>query len=251
MAVIFCVCRRCTSMIRLLQNVHMGNSQIYPQPTQTQMQKNGGDDSGARYLLFTLHAECKDPLDQYLIQVYNINSTLYNLVRLYLPKTHQLRFFQGFIKKIHAFQKGSLLICGDFNLTPDPMMDITTTTRRPQSSLQSFLQSNPLYDVSCCYYVNEKYFTFFSVSHRSYSRIYLFLLDKWHPKKNKSADNKTITWSDHAPVMLGNSYPVGSIYIWRSNPWLLQDANTRPILEQHLTEFLNTNVGSVSNPFVL
>lgn len=82
----------------------------------------------------------------------------------------QICFLHKVLKKIHIIQQGLLLICENFNLTPD------------------FTSKS-----------NERDYSFFSSRHCSYSQIdLLFLLDKGSLTKIQTSVINTITWSDHA-----------------------------------------------------
>lgn len=144
-------------------------------------------------------------------------------------------------------------ICGDFNITPDPYLDSTTKPKRPPPSLKSVLRTYELYDSWICLNANERDYSFFSNSHRSYSRIDLFLVDKWLLFKCKGAKINNITWSDHALVKLTVGDPTNHnpTFIWRANPRLFQDAQTKSRINSQLHTFFENNCHLVSDPFIL
>lgn len=86
---------------------------------------------------FQLHSETSDPDDRYLIIVCDIIATRYTLVNVYIPNFHQVRFLNKLLKKLNGIQQGSLVICGDFNITPD--LDSTSVTSNRSPSLAFFL----------------------------------------------------------------------------------------------------------------
>lgn len=69
---------------------------------------------------FTKHSEMADPLGRYYILVCDIASTTYTVVNVYAPNKHQIHFLHQVLKKVRQVQRGYLMICGDFNLAPDP-----------------------------------------------------------------------------------------------------------------------------------
>lgn len=83
---------------------------------------------------FTPHEDVIDPEGRFIILICNINSTKFTLVKVYAPNTLQTLFMTSLPKKIKKIQKGSLLICGDFNATVNPQMDSTSTTIRHAST---------------------------------------------------------------------------------------------------------------------
>lgn len=90
-------------------------------------------------VVFTMHQELVDPFGHYHILICDINSATYTVANVYAPSKHQFRFLRCIFKKINQIQRGYLLICGDLNLPPDPKMDSTTVSNRPQPSLQPLL----------------------------------------------------------------------------------------------------------------
>lgn len=108
----------------------------------------------------------------------DINSMTLTLVNMYAPYAHQLYFFNKLLKTIHKCQQGCLLLCREFNITLDLVMESTSFHGRSVPSLQRSIQSHDLYDAWHCSHASERDFTFFSNPHRSYIHINLFLLDK-------------------------------------------------------------------------
>lgn len=68
---------------------------------------------------FHLHEEIKDTQRCYIILICDLNSTMYTIANIYAPNSNQISFFNKIIHRIRAPHKGSLIICGDFNLFPD------------------------------------------------------------------------------------------------------------------------------------
>lgn len=145
------------------------------------------------------------------------------------------------------------MLCRDFNITPDPSLDSTSKPKRSPPSLKMVIRTYKLYDAWRYLNTNDKDYSFFSNSHRSYSRIDLFLVDKWLLFKCKSVKINTIPWSDHASVKLaaGDSTTHNPTFIWRSNPRLFQDALTKSKIEQQLSEFFKNIRKSVTDPFTV
>lgn len=194
-----------------------------------------------------------DPNGRYIILKGDINSKPYTLVSLYAPNTHQSRFINRLFKKIQHHIYGNLIICGDFNLIIDPKMDTSASKPHSSSYLSKTIHQAELYDVWRCKNANARDYTFFSHRHCSYSRIDLFLTDKWLLQNISCAKIHDITWSDHAAITITIDDQVvsSSSPIWRSNIRLLQDPKTSTKISQHIKEFFQNNVDSVENPFTL
>lgn len=93
------------------------------------------------------------------------------------------------MRKIRSHQKCLLIICRDFNITPDPSLDSTSHSKCSVQTLLPFIHKQNLYDAWQCFHAGEKDFTYFSSPHRIYTRINLFLVDQQtlfhHKHKNQ------------------------------------------------------------------
>uniref|UniRef100_A0A8C5M717 exodeoxyribonuclease III n=1 Tax=Leptobrachium leishanense TaxID=445787 RepID=A0A8C5M717_9ANUR len=75
-------------------------------------------------VVFQLHRKISDPRGQYLIPICSLNHKIYTLVNVYSPNTEQLSFIFGVLRRVSLVATGSLLVCGDFNYSIDPLKDI-------------------------------------------------------------------------------------------------------------------------------
>lgn len=128
---------------------------------------------------FHLHQELTDPNGRYIILVCFINKINYTLLNIYAPNTYQMRFLHKVLCIAQAVQKRHLVFCGDLNLVSEIHIDTTSTTKRRESPLKKFLASNDLFDVWRCHHGSERDYTYLSTHHMSYSRIDMFITDKW------------------------------------------------------------------------
>lgn len=116
---------------------------------------------------FKTHKTICDPQGRFIILICDINSTTYTIVNIYAPNTRQIKFFHKVIRKIRTEQKGLLVMCGDFNVTPDPMIDSTAKPKHSPPSLKAALRSYDLYDTWRCMNANERDYSFFSGVHKT------------------------------------------------------------------------------------
>lgn len=93
-------------------------------------------------------------------------------------------------------------MCGNFNSVMDIHMDTTSAAKRREFPLKQFLTSQDLFDVWRCHHGSEKDYTYFSPHDKSYSRIDMFLTDKWLLQKISASVIHTMAWSDHAPITI-------------------------------------------------
>lgn len=188
-----------------------------------------------------------DPEGRYIIATGKVNGLPLTIVSLYAPNTHQLRFLQRLLKAINKVKYGNLLLSGDFNLTTNPEIDVSSTPRGRRLSLNNWFHEGGLYDVWRCLHASERDYTFYSSRHRTYSRLDMFVAD-WHLlRRISSAAINSITWSDHAvvEVVVADGIPRGNNPIWRCNTKNLQSDECKKCISQHLNEFFRLNVGSV------
>lgn len=156
-------------------------------------------------------------------------------------------------RKIATIQKGSLVICGDHNITPDYTMDTTFRAKCPPPILQPFLNSEDIYDTWRCQHAKKRDYPFHSSTHNSYSRIDLILVDKLLLQALSSSTIHNITWSNHAPVSITvvEGHTPSPAYIWRANSRIFQMSPHATSIANNLSEFFPLNNHSVSDPAVL
>lgn len=104
---------------------------------------------------FSLHSEVKDVQGRYHILICNINNTNYTVVNVYAPNTRQTRFLHRLMKQVSRLQKGRLLLCGDFNLPPDPTIDSSSLSNKRTQTLQPLLRNYDIYDAWRCLHATE------------------------------------------------------------------------------------------------
>lgn len=90
-----------------------------------------------------------DGQGRYIILICEINNQTYTIVNLYAPNSKQMTLFHKLWKRIQKKKQGHTLLCGDFNLAPDPSIDTQSpkATKHCSSPLSSFLQPNSIYDI--------------------------------------------------------------------------------------------------------
>lgn len=142
---------------------------------------------------FKIHKAVCDSLGRFLILICDLNSTHYMLVNVYSPNNHQIQFFNRLLKKVKRLQKGLLVICGDFNRTPDLSLDSTSQSKRTSPTLLPSIIQHDLHDAWQCLHATERVFTFFSSPHRIYTRLDLFLVDQQTLLRTSSVTINPIT----------------------------------------------------------
>jgi hypothetical protein len=91
-------------------------------------------------------------------------------------------------------------------------------------------------------------YTFYSHSHKSYSRIDMFLISNTIIKQVVMCKINAMALSDHAPVELGIDINTDQDKKgrWRMNTSLLQDENFKQLLKEDIKSFFEINAGSTN-----
>lgn len=105
-------------------------------------------------VVFKIHKITVDPQGRFIILVCDINSNTYTVANIYAPNTRHIRFVNKTMKKIRSIQQGMLVLCRDFSILPDPVLDSTSKPKRLPSSLNSVIHNHELYDSWRCLNVN-------------------------------------------------------------------------------------------------
>lgn len=118
-----------------------------------------------------------DSHSRYLVLACDLNNTTFTIENLYAPNVGQLKYLHTLFKKIKCILRVCLLVCGDFNSILGLTIDTTATIPRVRIPLLYFVHDLELYDAWRCLLYNKKDYTYFSVVHKSYSRIDMCLAD--------------------------------------------------------------------------
>lgn len=91
---------------------------------------------------------------------------------LYAPNAQQLTFTDFVLDCLATFQEGTLILGGDFNVSPDPLLD-TSQNRRTHSHaflkhFQKNMQAHLLVDSLRARHANDKDFSYYSRVHDVY-----------------------------------------------------------------------------------
>lgn len=95
--------------------------------------------------------------------------------------------------------------------------------------------------------------TFFSSIHHTYSRIDLFLVDKFILQQITKSELHCITWSDHHPisVVVGDRCAETRANRWRNDIFTISQPQNLTKIEKAIKEYFAINAPSVSDPFTL
>lgn len=190
---------------------------------------------------FNLHPFVISADGWYIILVCTINNKIYTIVGAFAPNSKHGTFFCKLFTCIAKHKHGNLIIGGDLNLVNPHLY--STSNRRTCSFSLSNLMHEDVYDVQPCLHASECDYTYHSPMFNSYSRIYIFLVDKWSLKQVSCSDIADITGSDHTAVSItiSEQYSCHPILLWCWNNKLVTDQSTKDMLNKHLKDFFATN----------
>lgn len=156
----------------------------------------------AKNIPFKLSQSIIDKEGRYIIItgfLYNVKCTLINV---YAPNTTQATFITSLGSIITKAVEGPIIMCGDFNLVQDPLVDRSSSplpriSGGAMEELQSLLAITDIWRL-----MNQdiQEHTYYSGEHNSYSRIDYILMSKQFIQNVIDAHIHSIILSDHAPV---------------------------------------------------
>lgn len=190
------------------------------------------------------------PEGRFLFLKGTIGGVEVTLVNVYVPNSGQDHFISQMIDTLLEFAKGQILLGGDFNVPLIPSEDTSaghsSITPSIRKRIARSLHKAQLIDAWRLTHPTERDYTFYTTPHKQYSRINYFLVPHSQLHAIRESSIGSITWSDHAPVLL--TYALTDIFTsktrtWRLNESLLQD---KEILQDVVRSWI-----SISKPMIL
>lgn len=180
-------------------------------------------------------------------------------ISIYAPAIFDYAFFQNITKELLTLDEYHLVIGADMNTVFDNTLDrsaavathIQITSSKALGNLAKDLN---LVDLWRLHNPSSRDYTFYSPSHKSFSRIDYLLISSELVSASSSINLLSRHISDHNPIEATFSF--GDIRNnkssrWRFNSSLLQNESFLNQLKLELNEFIDINKGSVENPMFL
>uniref|UniRef100_A0A3P8RWJ4 Reverse transcriptase domain-containing protein n=1 Tax=Amphiprion percula TaxID=161767 RepID=A0A3P8RWJ4_AMPPE len=200
-------------------------------------------------LHFVLLQQFKDEDGRLLCLQALINGVKVVLCNVYAPNRDEPKFIYK-INEMLGNIEGHILLGGDFNNVLDEYIDRstinTTLTTKTGLALKSLREDIGLEDIWRLVHPLEKEYTFYSHSHKTYSRIDYFLISNACVDLVVNSKIGVIALTDHAPVELCINLQTERVNRgrWRLNTSVLQDEQFVLSLQKDIEYFLQVNVGS-------
>ena len=180
-----------------------------------------------------------------------INGKKINICNIYAPNEDDPDFFHKINRLLGTFEDGCTILGGDFNQTPDPVLDRSKYYHAPSKgrvALGQLQEDIGLVDIWRLMNPNKREYTFYSHNHKSHSRIDYFVISKDLIESVIDSTIGVIALTDHATVELCVSICVEKVKSnrWRLNVSLLQNTVFKQTLSEELTNFFQINIGSTS-----
>lgn len=169
---------------------------------------------------------------------------VYTFATLYAPNAQQLSFIDTVLDSLVGFRERRLVLGGDFNVSPNPRIDTSSShSMHAFCLLEAFPQvpaeTHSLVDCWRVMHVSEKDYSYYATVHGVYTRINLLLVDQssLHLLADSSIDQ--ITLSDHAPVSITLDLPhvASRSWLWRLNNNLLDNPSVVSGIEETLSHY--------------
>lgn len=197
-----------------------------------------------------------DPEGRFIFLKDTYTSKPITLANIYSPNEHQVSFFRKTCDLLASFQKGLVLLGGDFNVPLNPLLDSSTgTSALPYKALRQIklqLQSLTLHDAWRTLAPSVKDYTFYSAPHQKYSRIDYFFLSQTDLPYLQQSTIEPMFLSDHHPITITLSFPdtITKTKLWRLNASLLKDPTSsdhiRTRIQQYFTENSSPEISLIS-----
>lgn len=180
------------------------------------------------------------------------------LISAYSPNTFDTSFYELLTKTLLDLTGFYLVLGADFNAVWDNGMDRTgggesRDQRLASEALRRWASDTGMVDIWRMLNPSLKDFSFYSGRHKSFSRLDFIFASKDVFQNIHKAHYIPITWSDHKPIYCSVTLCPSPTKAprWRFNASLLQDEKFIDQFQSNCSEFLEFNVGSVSDPRIL
>ena len=203
---------------------------------------------------WTLKEELADPMGRFVLVKGWIGRVEVTLVNVYFPNYEHVMFLQKMIPVVLEFREGHLVMGGDFNYAPEPLLD--TSKRSSYMSfaklrrLQKEISLLGLIDPWRLMHPGERNYTFYSPIHKAYSRIDRILVTQADLPLVTDSDIGDFSISDHFPVYVSIEWESKncSPRSWRINEALLQSSETEGKIDEALHNYFLENTSESLSP---
>lgn len=186
-----------------------------------------------------------------------LHNLTYTIANVYAPNTKQVSFFRMVLYQLTAFQAGTLVLGGDFNVPLLPALDTSNGSSCLKFSalqaIKSSLTTLTLHDTWRTMHPNVKDYTYYSSLHKKYSQIDHFFLTQNNLTSLVEASIEPMLLSDHHPITMSLKTPShhSRSPIWRLDDSILLDMeNTNCVSEVLSNYFLENTTDDTPTPVV-
>lgn len=197
------------------------------------------------------------PQTPYLIQMLMVVGKLFQLpvilVSIYAPNFDDHCFFERMFSCIPNLDRHHLILSSDYNLVLDAVLDrsshSTSKLTKSAQTVQALIDTHKLIDPWRFKNPSKREYSFFSSIHKSFSRIYFFLVDPFILNAISDCKYNSIMILDHTPTgMTIKRQSQRSRRSWRLDPLLLADSDFAEFISEQIDFYLETNQTDVLSP---
>lgn len=193
---------------------------------------------------------------RYLFLKGSLHNRPITIANIYAPNTQQVPFFRTTFHQLTAFQSGTLIVGGGFNVPLTPALDTSNGSSclpyRALHAIKSQFQTLTFHDTWRMLYPNVKDFTFFSPPHTKYSRIDHFFITQDYLTSLIGATIEPKLLSDHHPITITLALPQthNRSMIWGLDDSLLLDLENTQNLSKCLSQYFKEKDTGDTSPTV-
>lgn len=203
---------------------------------------------------FECQKEIKDKNGRYILIKGKLRNELITMINIYAPPGSKKSFYRSLFDIIALEAEGILVCGGDLNVT---LKSLDTTSPRYQHKplsrfINTMLEEVGIIDIWRDVHPLDKDYTYYSGSHRIYSRIDYFLINTCDRNRVRVCEIGTMTVSDHSPVFLTiNIDNKNKNSLWRLNIGMLNNEKVKEQIKLIIERFIKENDNGEVNPNIL
>ena len=167
------------------------------------------------------------------------------LANIYAPNCDDPSFFVQLFQEIENLNPENMIICGDFNLVMDPLVDKSGSINNHDKSLEivnAYLEERQLIDVWCMKNPDLKHYSWFRLLPKPvFCRLDMIVMSTCLANVTVNVEYKPGFRTDHSSLMLTieiSSMRRGHGY-WKLNSSHLQNDDFKTLIKEKISTFNN------------
>ena len=202
---------------------------------------------------YTLRKEIKDENGNYLALDITIDEKNITIISVYGPNTDKPEFFENIANIIDNLDNEKIILCGDFNLVLDPVLDYDNykniNNKKARQKLLDIIEEKHLLDPFRELHPDCRRYTWRKRTPRQQARLDFFLISQNMLSSIQKVMINSSYRSDHSPILMKikfNEFKPGK-GLWKFNNSLLHDIEYSNLIRQKILEVKKQYVPMIYN----